>query len=174
MKIASALNKIIQKSYSMYTPRVARAVRLVALHTLRAHCALCRYTFQVWVTPHLAQGHVERVCGGFAHVIILHISLVSPMLRPSPPTPSLLSPHGQRDWSAASDIFSDLPGPKIAGPAHSDKGEYVPGHLVKGAHLTLQKESQSGRPESSNPTTFSQETTDRFHDQCSISCHWCP
>ena len=107
MKIASALNWIIQKSYSMYTPGVARTVPLVALHTLRAHCALCSFTFQVWVTPHLAQGHVERVCGGFAHVINLPISLVSPMLRPSPPTPSLLFPHGQRDWSAASDTFSD-------------------------------------------------------------------
>ena len=136
MKIASALNKIIQKSYSRYTPGVARTVPLVALHTLRAHCALCRYTFQVWVTPRLAQGHVERVCGCFAHVVNLHISLVSPMLRPSPPTPSLLSPHGQRDWSAVSDIFSNLPGPKIAGPALADKGEYVSGHLVKSAHLT--------------------------------------
>ena len=136
MKIASALNWIIQKSYSMYTPGVARTVPLVALHTLRAHCALCSYTFQVWVTPHLAQGHVERVCGGFAHVINLHISLVSPMLRPSPPTPSLLFPHGQRDWSAASDIISDQPGPKIPGPALADKGEYVSGRLVKSAHLT--------------------------------------
>ena len=64
------------------------------------------------------------------------------MVRPSssaPPTPSLPFSHGPPDWPAVSDIFSDLPGPIIAGPAHSDKGEDVPGYLAASFHLTRRK-----------------------------------
>ena len=95
------------------------------------------------VTPHLAQGHVKKVRDCLAHVVNLHISLFSPMWRPSPPTPSLLFPHGQCDWSAVSDIFSDLLGPKITRPAHSDKGEYVSRHLAQSAHLTVYEPNRS-------------------------------
>ena len=79
--------------------------------------------------------------------MIVFISLFSPMFRPFPPTPSVLFPHGQRDWSAVSDSFSELPGPTIAGPAHSDKGEYVSGHVAKRAHLTRSSDAQMRLPQ---------------------------
>ena len=75
----------------------------------------------------------------FANVITSRLLPFSLMFRPSspaPPTPSLLFPHGPSDWSAVSDIFSDLPRRKIAGPAHSDKGEDEFGHLAKNLSFT--------------------------------------
>ena len=86
-----------------HTSRRTRISFGCTLHSCSEHCPSV-------VTLHLAQGHVKKVCGCFAQVINLDIFFFSTMFRPSPPIPSVLFPHGQRDWSAVSDIFSDLPG----------------------------------------------------------------
>ena len=118
----------------VHVPPAARTVYSAAsFHNLYS------YTFQVWSHHIWLKVMSQKVCGCFAHVIHLHISLFSPMFRPStsaPLTSSLLFPHGERDWSAVSNIFSDIPGPEIAGPAHSDKGDDVSGYWAASFHLT--------------------------------------
>ena len=112
----------------MHTRRVARAIRWVALHTLRVHWL--RHTFQMWSHHIWLKRYVDEngvcvcVCF-FAHVMNLHISLSSLMSHPSLSAPSLLFPHGQRDGSAVP------PAPKLAGLAHSDVGDEEFGYLAK-------------------------------------------
>ena len=59
-------------------------------------------------------------CDCLAHVINLHISLSLWCFARLCLLSSLLFPHGHCNWSAVSDIFSDLCRPGIAGLAHSD------------------------------------------------------
>ena len=127
----------------VHIPPAARTV----LSDASSH-RLYSYTFQMRAQRIWLKVMLIGVCGCFAHVVTSRLLPFSMMFRPSssaPPTPSLLFPHGQRDWSAVSDIFSDLPGAKIAGPAHSDKCEDVSGYLAASFHSTGYEPKQSDK-----------------------------
>ena len=86
---------------------------------------------------------MKKVCVCFAHVITTHISPSSLMFHPSLSAPSLLFPHGRPDCTAVSDVLSDECHPKIAGQAHSDKGEDEFGYLAKYRQFTGSEPKQS-------------------------------
>ena len=58
------------------------------------------------------------------------------MSQPSLSAPSLLCPHGQRDWSAVLEFLSGVSRTKIAEEAHSDIGDEEFGYLAKSTHTT--------------------------------------
>ena len=67
------------------------------------------------------------------------------MSQPSLSAPSLLFPHGQRDWSAVPEFLSGVSRPKIAEQAHSDIGDEEFGYLAKSTHTTGHEPKQSDK-----------------------------
>ena len=104
--------------------------------TAHIACALSAAHFQMWSHHIWLKGMIKKVCVCFAHVINLHILHSSLMSHPSLSAPSLLFPHGQRDWSAVPGFLSDVSRSKISGQAHSDIGNLEFGYLATSFHLT--------------------------------------